>query len=152
MSDPFSVTGSAVGVASLRLTLCQGFLAYYGPYKAFNDDINEVLSRIQSLNHILLLLRERCSMLSSPEESPLTQPEALVTDQIVNCRKGLEKLQKMLQKCKAACPSDSEHAPRFKNHIDRFMYPFRRDTLMQLMATVNWLQSNIDTSLQVLQL
>jgi hypothetical protein len=152
MSDPFSVTGSAVGVASLGLTLCQGFLAYYGPYKAFNDDINEVLSRIQSLNYILLLLRERCSMLSSPEESPLTQPEALVTDQIVNCRKGLEKLQKMLEKCKAACPSDNEHAPRFKNHIDRFMYPFRRDTLMQLMATVNWLQSNVDTSLQVLQL
>jgi hypothetical protein len=35
MADPFSGAGGAVGVVSLGLTVCQGLLAYYGPFKHF---------------------------------------------------------------------------------------------------------------------
>ncbi|KAL2835358.1 hypothetical protein BJY01DRAFT_252734 [Aspergillus pseudoustus] len=57
MTDPFSVAGSAVGVASLGLTICQGFLAYYGPYKSFHEDIEEFVSRIENVNSLMSVLR-----------------------------------------------------------------------------------------------
>lgn len=42
MGDTFSVAGGAVGVISLGLTVCQGLLAYYGPFKAVDEQIHEI--------------------------------------------------------------------------------------------------------------
>jgi chaperonin cofactor prefoldin len=153
MSDPFSVTGSAVGVASLGLTICQGFLLYYGPYKSFHDDVDEVVSRIQSLNDLLALLQKVVTESDATDTSPATQSGDLVTQKnIKSCHQGLNRLQKMLDKCHRTCPPGREKASRLRTQVDRLLYPFRRETLMNLMETVSWLQANVDTTLQVLHL
>ncbi|KAL3455574.1 hypothetical protein BJX64DRAFT_294919 [Aspergillus heterothallicus] len=160
MSDPFSVTGSAVGVASLGLTICQGFLAYYGPYKSFHDDINEIVSRIQSLSALLVMLQRVITESSASNAwpstslatSPVTQQVHLATQNIDSCKKGLKQLEKMLEKCHRICPPGREKASRLRNKFDRLLYPFRRETLVKLMDTVAWLQANVDTALQILQM
>ncbi|KAL2860023.1 hypothetical protein BJX68DRAFT_260995 [Aspergillus pseudodeflectus] len=153
MSDPFSVTGSAVGVASLGLTICQGFLLYYGPYKSFHDDVDEVVSRIQSLDGLLTLLQKVVTESDAADTSPVTQSVDLATQRnIESCRQGLKRLQKMLDKCHRTCPPGREKASRLRTQVDRLLYPFRRETLMNLMDTVSWLQANVDTTLQVLHL
>ncbi|KAL3458404.1 hypothetical protein BJX64DRAFT_266727 [Aspergillus heterothallicus] len=151
MSDPFSVTGSAVGVASLGLTICQGFLAYYGPYKSFYEDIEEVYSRFVSLDNLMTVLHK------TVRESPMvvsvgSQANDLATQSINQCQSGLQRLKKMLNKCHTVCAANDENVSKFKAQLNRLLYPFRQDTLVKLMDTVTWLHSNVDTSLQILQM
>ncbi|KAL4793923.1 hypothetical protein BDV19DRAFT_206779 [Aspergillus venezuelensis] len=39
-----------------------------------------------------------------------------------------------------------------KAHANRLLYPFRRETLMSVFENVSWLQDNLNTSLQMLQI
>lgn len=57
MADPFSVAGSAVGVISLGLAVGQGLLAYYGPLKAYDEQIHDVSDRIKSFSSTLKALK-----------------------------------------------------------------------------------------------
>ncbi|KAJ0413081.1 hypothetical protein BJY00DRAFT_320136 [Aspergillus carlsbadensis] len=150
MADPFSITGSAVGVVSLGLTICQGLLAYYGPYKSFHEEINEVASRVQSLNSLLTTLNDVIANSSSFNASPTPQPIQAAIQNIQSCSHGLQKLEKMSIKCRTSCPPGNRS--RSVNQFNRLLYPFRQETLLKLMGTVTWLQDNLNTSLLLLQI
>jgi hypothetical protein len=152
MSDPFSVTGSAVGVVSLGVTICQGFLAYYGPYKSFHEDIEEVLARVQSLSSLMTVLHETVTTLPVAPAPSGPQPVDLATQNIELCQSGIQKLERILEKCRKNCPPSAQKVSKLKSQFDRLLYPFRQDTLVKVMDTVTWLQSNVDTSLQLLQM
>lgn len=148
MGDPFSVAGSAVGVISLGLTVCQGLLTYYGPFKAYDEEIRDVSNHIKSFESTLKAL-ENVLANSQIFLSPLTAQSATVAlDSIFNCQEGLERLSKMLNKCK----STSTKLLGSKIQINRILYPLKRDTLMALLETVNWLQAHLNTSLQILNM
>jgi hypothetical protein len=53
MSDTFSISAGVVGVVSLGLAVTQGFLDYYGPWKAFDDEIQGFTTKIDGLLHTL---------------------------------------------------------------------------------------------------
>lgn len=147
MSDPFSGAGSAVGVISLGLAACQGLLAYYGPFKAYDEQINDVSNRIRSFDSTLKALQD--VLANGQAFSSLTAQSAAVTlDSIFNCQEGLERLSKMLDKCK----STNTTLLGSKIPINRILYPFKRDTLIALLETVSWLQAHLNTSLQILNM
>ncbi|CEN60941.1 hypothetical protein ASPCAL07612 [Aspergillus calidoustus] len=150
MADPFSITGSAVGIISLGLTICQGLLAYYGPYKSFHEEINEVASRVQSLNSLLTTLNDLIANSPTFHASPSPQPIQAAIQSIQSCSLGLQKLEKMRIKCCSSYPPGNR--PRSTNQLNRILYPFRQDTLVKLGATVTWLQDNLNTSLSLLQI
>lgn len=58
MGDPFSVAGSAVGVISHGLTVCQGLLAYYGPFKAFDEQNHDISTRLRRSKSTLKALQD----------------------------------------------------------------------------------------------
>ncbi|KAL2837119.1 hypothetical protein BJY01DRAFT_251635 [Aspergillus pseudoustus] len=150
MADPFSITGSAVGVISLGLTVCQGLLAYYGPFKSFHEEINEATSRIQSLSSLLTTLQDVISNSPTFHAHPPTEPIQAAIQSIGSCNHGLQKLEKMLDKCRTS--SQTGKQSRTTNPLNRLLYPFRRETLVKLMDTVTWLQDNVNTSLLLLQI
>jgi hypothetical protein len=150
MTDPFSVAGSAVGVVSLGLTVCQGFLAYYGPFKTFHEQIDEVACRVSSLDGILKALENVLINAHVLSNSPSAQSTAVAIDSIICCENGLQKLRKVLEKCQNTRPAHNLLGSNIQ--INRMLYPFRRDTLMTLMGTMNWLQANLSTSLQILNM
>jgi hypothetical protein len=150
MADPFSITGSAVGVISLGLTICQAFLAYYGPFKSFHEEINEAVSRVRSLKSLLLTLSDVIANSPTFHARPSPQPIQAAMDSIQSCGHGLQKLQRTLTKCHASVPPGK--GSRSANQLNRLLYPFRQETLVKLMGTVTWLQDNLNTSLLLLQL
>ncbi|KAL2847083.1 hypothetical protein BJX68DRAFT_268382 [Aspergillus pseudodeflectus] len=150
MADPFSITGSAVGVISLGLTICQGLLAYYGPYKSFHEEINEVASRVQSLNSLLTTLNDLLANSPTFHASPSPQPIQAAIQSIQSCSQGLHKLDKIRTKCRTSHPPGKPS--RSANQLNRLLYPFRQETLVKLMGTVTWLQDNLNTSLLLLQI
>lgn len=147
MSDPLSVAGGAAGVVSLGLTVCQGLLAYYRPFKSFQEEIDNVTCRIEALEGILKALQNvlfaNASVLASSDE-----PVNSAVDSILRCQKGLRTLEKTLKNCSATKVPQNSFGSKLQT--SRILYPFRRETLMSLMETITWLQENVNTTLNVL--
>lgn len=150
MADPFSVTGSAVGVISLGISVCQGLLAYYDSFKAYDEQIKDVSLRVQSFSNILKALNEVLSDAQASSSILATRQGAVALDCIFNCQEGLERLQKVLEKCKYSPLNLSFLSSKFQ--INRMLYPFKRDTLVTVLDTLKWLQDDLNTSLQILTL
>jgi hypothetical protein len=148
MGDPFSVAGSAVGVVSLGLSVCQGLLAYYGPFKSFHGEINDSISEVENLDNILRVLKNTL-MTDLLHASPTAESTKTVTDTISGCQKKLRELEIMLEKCRGA-PLSSLSVRRISKA--RLFYPFRRDTLKALMETVGGLKSTLNNALNSLQM
>ncbi|PLN78681.1 hypothetical protein BDW42DRAFT_201995 [Aspergillus taichungensis] len=152
MTDPFSAAGGAVGVISLGLTVCQGFLAYYGPYKSFHEEINIVTTRMEALKCILKVVQNLISEINMLNVPSIAQSIQVANDTILFCQDVLLKLHGILNKCYASVPSGRLAASELKAQVKRVLYPFQRQTLMSLVENVSWLQDNLNTSLQMMQI
>lgn len=152
MTDPFAVAGGAVGVISLGLTVCQGFLAYYGPYKSFHEEIKIVTTRMEALKCILKVIQSLISEITMLNVPSIAQSTQVVNDTILFCQDVLLKLHGTLNRCYASVPSRRLATFELEAQVNRVLYPFRRQTLMSLVENVSWLQDNLNTSLQMMQM
>ena len=50
------VAGSAVGIASLGIQVCQGLLTYYDAWRAYDQDITSTYNAITDLRDTLTIL------------------------------------------------------------------------------------------------
>ncbi|GLI73467.1 hypothetical protein PoHVEF18_001685 [Penicillium ochrochloron] len=149
MGDPFSVAGSAVGVISLGLSVCQGLITYYGQYKSFHKDIHDATSHLDNLDCILKALMNTIKQSELQNASLTTEPARIAKDTIDKCNQKLKELEEMLKKCKDT-PIATNLTSKFSK--SRALYPFRRDTLLALRESVGWLQGNLENSLSLLNL
>lgn len=148
MADPLSISGGVVGVVSLGLTLCQGLIAYYGPWKSYDDEISGFTTRLECLQHSLQVLHG----FISPEQEldlPSDQYKKIVSLQLKSCEDACQKLEGMLDKCKSTDTSEF-----VKKHdwlrLKRALYPFKKETLVTVSQHVSGLQDNLNLSLQLL--
>lgn len=51
------VAGTAVGIASLGITVCQGLLSYYDAWRSYDHDISSTYSDVDDLSKTLILLK-----------------------------------------------------------------------------------------------
>jgi hypothetical protein len=51
------VAGTAVGIASLGIQVCQGLLSYYDSWKSYGSDISSTHDAITDLSKTLILIR-----------------------------------------------------------------------------------------------
>ncbi|KAL4996587.1 hypothetical protein BDV10DRAFT_108566 [Aspergillus recurvatus] len=148
MVDAFTVTTGAVGVISLGLSVCQGLLAYYGPFKTFHEQISDIESRITALEGILKVLQRVVNEGFAQFGHSTAQSTAVALDSIWSCQDRLNRLQIILQKCTQT--NGFNICAGVSRQVNRLLYPFRRETLMALMESLDWLQSTLNTSLQML--
>ncbi|KAL2871597.1 uncharacterized protein BJX67DRAFT_389133 [Aspergillus lucknowensis] len=152
MAEPLSVAGSAVGVISLGLTVSRGFLAYYGPYKSFHEEIKTVTTRMEALKRIFGVIQTLTMEANLLNCTSVAQSTQIATDTILSCKSTLQKLQGVLNRLCASTPLRRLPMAEVKSHVNRLLYPFRRETLMSVIENVSWLQDNLNTSLQMLQI
>jgi len=147
MSDPFSVTGSAVGVISLGLTVCQGLISYY---EAWNSQEQEVCS---ALNDLLAVTKALALVEARAKDGGAVSEEAIVHLQgvIMSTKEAVEELDHILSKCKKQAPISSVRQ-RIQSTSRGLLYPFRQATLQRLQRAVKGTQQNIALALQILQL
>ena len=137
MGDPFSVAGSAAGVASLGITVAQGLLDYYRGWKDCGDDVRSTLAALKDLSSTLDILESKLNIIQGPQSQELHLDRT-----IKSCSDGIAKLDKKLRKIqKDGKPSQFE----------RFLYPFRRGTLGKLQDLISELRSNLQLLLEVFQ-
>lgn len=147
MADPFSVAGSAVGVISLGISVCQGLVNYYSAFKGQDDEVGEIVGKVERLRDLLEVLQHR---LSSPRHR-YSVSVTKVEQNIVACAMSLKKLDETLSKCtQESTPDDLRHKLRATSR--RMLYPFKQKTLQDLSATVSQCQSDLATAMHILQM
>jgi hypothetical protein len=138
------IAGTAVGIASLGIQICQGLLSYYDAWKAYDSVISSTHNAITDLSKTLTILKT--TLQQEPDKERVGRVRTCVND----CEDALLELEKRrysLQKY------DQPEGLRRKMRagIQRTWYPFRKETLETLKASVTDIQDRLKLALQVLQ-
>lgn len=148
MGDPFSAAGTAVGIVSLGVQVCQGLISYYDKWKSFDDDIAQIQVKLNGLSMTLENLEKHIV----PKFRSSNAREVEDVDQkILSCFTGIHKLKVILTKCQTSAPADIVHGKAYKL-VRKTFYSFKKTTFQELNASVTSLQENLQTSLLSLML
>lgn len=152
MGDPFSVAGSAVGVVSLGLQVCQGLASYINKYRSADKEVRNCKCKVDGLN---LILQELYDLLTGADgtDPSLSGKFKVALRMITDCKGGIEDLERTLPKIQSNSSEPSQGVfPKIKTASKRALYPFRRDALVGLLPVLEGLQENLDTALALLQM
>lgn len=141
MADPLSIVAGAAGIVSLGLTVCSNLLEYYGSWRDSPSDVVATCKSLETLTRTFQLLEKRV-------RHPLLDHECVerVTESIISCAAGVQKLQSKLDKVRNVKPGS------VGAHLQRAQYPFRQKTLESLAQTISDLRSNLGLATSTLQL
>lgn len=140
------LAGSAVGVASLGIQVCQGLLSYFDSWKGYNSDIDGVYSSIADLSRTLVLLRD------SLQKGDLEQERSeRVNICLTTCEGALRELSDRLRDLRKHKEPEGLRRKTWLE-MQKLWYPFRTKTLDKLQANVSGIQERLKLALQVLQL
>ena len=145
MTDPISLTGTAVGIVSLGLTVCQSLVSYYDSWKSHDEQVKEAVMRIGELENVLDVLSGRLARLPSYHEVS-SQVETLA----VSCKASMKKLGDIFEECrKAGTPSTLKEKIQAQGR--KALFPFKKDTLESIKATSRDIISVLNIALETLQ-
>ncbi|KAK5690627.1 hypothetical protein LTR97_012183 [Elasticomyces elasticus] len=137
ISMELGVTGTAVGIASLGIQVCEKLHDYYAAWRDCPDDVASNISAIESLRRTFELFEPILAKPNLPLDVKQRVEECLVA-----CSEGVDKLKRKFDKFGSM--------DKFNAVTLRLQYPFRRSTLLKLSETVGKLLGHLDLALQLL--
>ena len=144
--DPLSLSGTAVGIISLGLTVCSAIFEYYDGWKSYGVDIARTSSSIQRLSQIFLQIKSVVG-----RETLSAAQKQCIEDNLIGCQDSLAKLEKKLKKIeRQKVPANL--VDHLKNTKRRLVYPFMESTLVKIREHVSEAESILDTAMSTLQL
>ncbi|RMY83156.1 hypothetical protein D0861_07560 [Hortaea werneckii] len=140
------VAGSAVGIASLGITVCQGLRSYIDSWKDYGLDVSYTRDLIADLQGTLILLEE--SLKAGGLDA---KRAARVISCLQSCKDGLANLgAKLYELQKYRKPEGLRQGACAE--LQKAAYPFRKDTLDKLRGNVADVRERLKLALQVLQI
>ena len=144
--DALSVSAGAAGFISLGITVCQGLLDYYRSWKDAEDQVAQMYASIEALTETFRLLE---SAIQSKVFNHATVQK--VEESIRSAERGLQSLQKKLQKVQLA-PSQPGWKAKGMAQLRRTLFPFKESTLAKLKELGIELRQELSLALEVLQI
>jgi hypothetical protein len=138
--------GTAVGIASFGVQICQGLLLYYDAWKGYDSDISSAYESITDLSKTLTLLIVSLQRRNGDNERAERVQTCLQS--CVDVLRKLEAERHSLQKHSA--PEGTRE--KVWSALQRSWYPFKKETLGKLKDNVAEVQERLKLALQVLQL
>ncbi|KAF5721691.1 hypothetical protein FMUND_3496 [Fusarium mundagurra] len=144
MSDPLSVAGSAVGIISLGIQVCQGMISYLQSFKGQDQDIQDSLNYVQTVISILYSLK---GILPKVDKSSSETPA--IRRCLAESEEKLREFQQFSLKLRGT--QSPEHDVLGKmNHARRaLLYPFREGKLKSLCQSLKGLLQNLSLCLDI---
>jgi hypothetical protein len=139
------VAGTAVGIASLGIQVCQGLLSYYNAWKSYDSDISSTYNAISDLSKTLILLKT--TLQQQTDEERVGRVRTCVKD----CEDAILELEKRRNSLQKYGQLEGLRQ-KMRSGLQRTWYPFRKETLEALKASVTDVQERLKLALQVLQL
>ncbi|KAI9708174.1 MAG: hypothetical protein M1820_004128 [Bogoriella megaspora] len=147
MTDPVSITGTAVGVLSLGIQACQGLTEYYRAWEGQDEEISGILGNLLREQDILELLQHTLAKQPPGFCASVIQVEECITQ--VNTE--FIKLDEMLRKCRQV-PAPVGAREKARNIAKGLLYPFRRETIRELKEAAGEVGKLLALAVQHLQL
>jgi hypothetical protein len=139
------IIGTAVGIASLGIQVCQGLLDYYDAWKGYDSDISSTYNAITDLSKTLILLKT--ALQQQVDEERVGRVRTCVRD----CEDALLELEKKWQSLQNYGQPEGLRL-KMRLGLPRSWYPFRKENVEALKASVTNAQERLKLALQVLQL
>jgi hypothetical protein len=141
----FGVAGSAVGIISLGIQVCQGLVQYYGAWKDAPKDVSTMCKSVESLAKSLRMLQDNIKSKGVP-----TNVEMNVENSIDDCTDDIKELQDELIKVQEM--KGSSIWSKVHGQARRLLYPFREGTLLKLRGIISNIRENLSLAVDVLHL
>jgi hypothetical protein len=145
MSDPLSVAGTAVGITSLGIQVCQGLIKYLRAVRGRKEEIREGIQEIEQVVSLLSSLNN-----TLPSVGPKSGTITLRTS-LKNCYAKLEGLQELLVDLDDSQQS-SKSMKRAANAIRAVSYPFQQERLNTIRQSLRSVLSDLDLIVSVISL
>jgi nitrogen regulatory protein PII-like uncharacterized protein len=139
------VAGTAVGITSFGIQVCQGLLSYYDPWKSYDSDISSTYNAISDLSKTLILLKT--TLQQQVDEERVGRVRTYVND----CEDALLELDKKRHSLQKYSQPEGLRQ-KMRSGLQRSWYPFRKETLEALKVSVTDVHERLKLALQVLQL
>jgi hypothetical protein len=139
------VAGTAVGIASLGIQVCQSLLSYYDAWKSYDTDVSSTYDAITDLSKTFTMLKT--TLQQEIDQERVGQVDTCVQ----SCEDALLKLdEKRRSLQKYSQPGALRQ--KMRSGLQRSFYPFRKETLEALKASVIDVQERLKPALQMLPL
>jgi hypothetical protein len=138
--------GSAVGVASLGIQVCQGLVSYYHDWRSYHEDISAACDKVSGLERTFALLKETLNQASLNAEQT-----AQVRDSLLSCKDSIGALEKRCAKLQASGQPTSFRERKIAV-TKRTVYPFKASTLAKVSEAVNDMLDQLSIAVQSLHL
>lgn len=145
MADPASLVGLVVGVTGLGIQACQIIHQYFSLCKSFNTDIQDVISQVQGIEGMLDALRGVKEKIEKDDHEPSSQLHMALG----RCDEAARRLMTFASKfggAEASQPGNDRH----KQAMQKLLWPFRKDALLELRANLSDFQQNLTLAFQIL--
>ena len=138
--------GSAVGIASLGIQVCQGLLSYYDGWRGYDADVSSAYDTVDDLSRTLALLRALLDCNDLDEEKKERVKRCLYSSE--------ERLAKLSRKSQKLRKYGQPEGVRQKawTELQRAWYPFRASTLARLREIVADVLERLKLAIDILQL
>lgn len=138
--------GTAVGIASLGIQICQGLISYYNDWRSYHDDISAACDKVSSLERTFSLLKETLG-----QASLNAGQTAQVRDSLLSCKDSIRGLEKRCAKLQASS-QPTTFRERAATVTKRTLYPFKASTLAKVSEAVNDVLDQLALAVQTLHL
>lgn len=145
MSDPLSVAGTAVGIASLGIQVCQGLIKYL---QAVNDRNEEIRDAVRDVKQVLSLLDNLNNTLPS---DGLGNGTTSIQAYIDNCNEKLTGLQRLLDGL-SKTQSGNKITKKAVNAMRNISYPFQREKLIEMRQSLRSVLNDLNLIISVISL
>jgi hypothetical protein len=146
MADPFSVTGSAVGIISLGIQTCKGIVWYIDTAKDANEKAERLRREVEQLADILESLETTVTQAGLSPTSTLT----VTYSGISACASALEQIKERLGTRSSI--GQSRIRTRIRVIKERLSYPFKEGELVYWKNALDHVQQHLQTALLALQM
>ncbi|KAH8632632.1 hypothetical protein IG631_11266 [Alternaria alternata] len=139
MADPFSITGSAVGVVSLAIQLCKGLEWYVSGVKDAKNKAEQIAAEVEELANLLELLESIVAKVDPSHTVTATRTG------IKSCADAIATIRKKLKPGDQA--SDGGIKSSLKRLGKRLAFPFKEADITYWKDVLNSVQQSLQTAL-----
>lgn len=147
MSDALSVVGSAVGIISLGIQVCQGLVSYLQSFKSQDQEIQDSIKEAQTIVSLFNSLKDVLLRLDQHSARVIA-----VVDCLNDCEKKLRELQLFLLKLQKSSEPTKKTRQKIKDARHSFAYPFLEGKLLSLRQSLQNLLQNLDLAVNIASL
>jgi hypothetical protein len=137
--------GTAVGIASLGIQICQGLLSYYEAWRSSHQDICDACNKASELEKTFVLLNDT---LQAPDLD--AERRVRVAECLTSCKTGLDRFQKKYRKL-LSITQPAGTREKAAAAAKTSLYPFKVSTLAKLTEMVEDLVRHLSFAVQILQ-